>query len=71
MKRQIKRKHLLWAIVPISLGILLAIIATKSIGYEKISPITTQIELMQPPLLRAKTPLAIFISSKTPTKNQM
>ncbi|TRZ65600.1 hypothetical protein D4R20_01805 [bacterium] len=38
MRKKIKTKHILWAIIPISLGILLAIIATKSVGYEKIIP---------------------------------
>ncbi|HNW71911.1 MAG TPA: CapA family protein [Candidatus Paceibacterota bacterium] len=37
MSNKIKIKHLIWAIVPITLGIVLAIITTKSIGYEKIS----------------------------------
>lgn len=37
MRKNIKTKHIfLWAIIPISLGILLAIIATKSVGYEPI-----------------------------------
>jgi poly-gamma-glutamate synthesis protein (capsule biosynthesis protein) len=35
----------LWAIVPISLGILLAVIATKSIGYEKIPPAVISTEI--------------------------
>jgi poly-gamma-glutamate synthesis protein (capsule biosynthesis protein) len=34
MRKQVKTKHLLWALIPISLGILLAIVATKSIGSE-------------------------------------
>ena len=34
MRQNIKRKHILWAIIPISLGILLAMIATKSVGSE-------------------------------------
>ena len=36
MTKHISKKHILWAIVPISFGLLLAIIATKSIGYEPI-----------------------------------
>lgn len=37
MRKNIKTKHIfLWAIIPISLGILLAFIASKSVGYEPI-----------------------------------
>ena len=35
MKNQLKTKHAIWAIIPILFGIILAVIATKSIGYEK------------------------------------
>jgi D-alanyl-D-alanine carboxypeptidase len=52
MQKQVKTKHLLWAIVPISLGILLAIVATKSIGSEPVvlkneSPITKEWQAIQ------------------------
>ncbi len=38
MRKNIKIKHIFWAIIAILFGVLLAIIATKSVGYEKIPP---------------------------------
>jgi len=39
MNRPIKTKHALWASIAALLGVLLAMVATKSVGYEKILPI--------------------------------
>ncbi len=48
MRKYVKTKHVFWSIVPISLGILLAVIATKSIGYEKITTTkNTDIEITE------------------------
>ncbi len=68
MRKKIKTKHVLWATIAILFGILLAIVATRSIGYEPISqtitPITGEGEITPP---TPNTP-ENFYFIKDPTK---